>query len=437
MKSGAALLLCLWTLCGAGQALAQAGASGVIERKRTVVKSGPDANAQLRARYLAGDDKALARRDRKAALARRHTPWLNDWRRRITEVLSPAGEPSRGDNPLAGVELAVLIIQEAATPGQGKASLAWLACQANKGANSNAHPAHVALRVLQIAATGEHLMRLSIRCLAAGQQRHSRLLIQTDSQGVVKAATGLAIVQPPPVPARGRGKFSVPARWPLQPAALRGNFSWLLQAPDQGWIAQVQWHPRVQRRSATLDRLPGPRSGQKRVRRTRALRAALRFDAAGRPVAGLFAGAIAMTAAEQAAASRRKDKEKPLPPNPPGAAAIAVDSVGLWEISGRGQQGPLWLQLVATPSRRPPGVDAWTGSAYAAWHWRRGGLHRVSLPLPRSQTEGLWSCLSLQPQHAIDCRFDAGGMPGARGFAPRILSITSGDGLTIAPRGRH
>jgi hypothetical protein len=145
-----------------------------------------------------------------------------------------------------------------------------------------------------------------------------------------------------------------------------------------------------------------------------------------------------MMPAEIRAAGQRLDREKVLPPLPRATVTVAVDGVGLWEMPGRVSKEPLWLQLVASASPRQLGVSGWVGAGYVGWRWRAGRIQRIAIPLPRTSAEGLWSCLSLQPKAAIDCRFDPGGLPGARAFSPRLLSLSpAGDLGPLHRRGRE
>jgi len=422
------------TLAGSVTA-AQAHAVGVIKRKKTVVRPGADPAAAMRVRFLAGDPDAFRRRDKRAATAARRTPWLNDWRRRLDEVLGASGTVARGTNPLADVDLHVRVLASLGgeTPGARRPSLNWLACRAGRdrapqgGVKSQIH-------VVRVASTGEHLLHLAVSCRHGANLRRSRLLLQTDSQGAIQAATGLSLVLRPPRAQKSRqAKRAMPA-WPLRPATLRGAFAWLLQTPDNGWLAQVQWLPEARWPTGTWERLPGVRPGGRQMP-IRSLRAAIRFGPIGRPSGLLFAGPVAATSTERRAAAARRSGESRLRPLASDGAAEPVQGVGLWEVAGPAPGGALWLQLVAVATRRPPGVDVWTGAGYAGWRWQGGALKRVSVALPRSSGEGLWSCLSLQPRDQIDCRFDAGSMPGAKVFQPRAFKLPPSGGPTPRRKG--
>ena len=439
----------LWCSLAAAVALfaaVTALADSKVEHRTRTVRAGPDPAVQRSIRYLCGDSTAFNDPSTRRRDGLRRPPWWLDWRRQIESALAMPSTAPR--HPLSQVAGRILVLDGRAkgSLGQGKRNppLAWLTC--SDGARRPTEGPRLALNLLRIETLGTHHVGVGISCRTTNERRQTRLLLTVNGRGDVETLAGLTLIRDASA-ASGNGRrkrAGAIASWPLRPARLRSNFSWMQQLPGRSWLVELEWTHTGSTRKAAGGLSVGVMPFANATRVDETLRATLRFDAKGAAVQVLFAGGVPSLPAERAAAGQRRNEESGLTLS--GAAAetlVPVPGVGLWQVfeKERPQEAALptlWLQQVAAIGQAAAGAQTLTDAAYAAWRLQgTGGLVRVAVPLPRTAGEGLWSCLRTGNDLSIlDCRFDAGNLPASKGFSARQLQFTRGGELRVGGQAR-
>ncbi len=230
--------------------------------------------------------------------------------------------------------------------------------------------------------------------------RTLRLGVRADTRGQVKWARGLLR------DSRAREP------WPLRVALLRKGQRAVVPLAGGGWLLQLVLAPPPTR---TVSALPGP-TGMRRATDTALPRVTLALDAQGAALSLLLCDHVLSTAAERRGRGKRRRREARL------VAAGANDAVdnrpltraSVWQLTTAPGRPEIWTQALGRASR-----DGAVATGVAAWLRTEGRWHRMSLPLPRTDAPGVWTCDLEADQRTLRCDFDGAGRPGVRGFERR------------------
>lgn len=237
-------------------------------------------------------------------------------------------------------------------------------------------------------------------------QRQIRLLVQTNPQGQVLRASGVAWLQP--VALTSQTDPQAAPDYVLHPTLLDKRFAWLVALPTGGWLAQLQALPTVGWQTDT-SALP-------------------RFD----EVASLTDTAVGDAQRYTLLLADDGAPRAALLHGPLGDGRQPLWREGAWDIA-LPQDGPadplrtLILQRVARPAAHD-GTQvgrAWTHASYALWQVTRDAVRAVELPLVPLEDEGVWDCDGEPPLARLHCAF--------RRLGPRSDSVTDKRQFALIP----